>query len=711
MTDTTAVEPLLRKARTAFANDDFATAFTSAGDALARTPALLEAQVIRVNAALKLERWQDAIAELERLISAQPQQAKLRRTLSMCWLRIGNTHKSEGKLTAAAEAYRKALGADAHNHDAGYNLALQLLEGNRASEAVPLLSRIVQNAPADTTAALKLAEAQIAVGDHPAALAQLTRLAVEPGTREHLQQCSKLLLEASSREAAKTLARRLIEDQPNAGAWAREFCRQLRKDSDLAGSRDLLGLLRRRTHDPVELLRIDLADALGLPSTYPDRPALEATRADFLTRLDKLIAAYTPERIAAMTPPPDALVWDNFYLAYQGENDREPQRRFGNWLNASLQILLPALTPPPRSPRRRPRLAMVSSRFHECTVGSYFASWIEYLAGCGWEVILVHVGSYRDHLTERLVKNAHSELTLDGSIVENAQKLRELGADLLLYPELGMDYRTLALAALRLVPLQVCAWGHPVSSGLPTIDAFLSCADMEPADAREHYTERLLTLPGLGTRYLSPEIPAAAPRAALGLPAQGTLYLVPQSLFKLHPDNDSVFVDIVRRDPEAVLVFFSGLERGALRSFRERLTPALAHAGVAPEQRIRFLPMRPRADYLRINLACDVMLDSLHWSGGNTSLDALHAGLPVVTCPGRFMRGRQSMAMLLRLDCAELIAESPPQFAELAVKIAHDRARRDAISARIRANLPTLVQSDEPLQALDSLLKQLVADS
>ena len=123
MTGTTAVEPLLREARTAFANDDFAAAFTSAGDALARTPALLEARVIRVNAALKLERWQDAIAELERLISAQPQQAKLRRTLSMCWLRIGNTHKSEGKLTAAAEAYRKALGADAHNHDAGYNLA------------------------------------------------------------------------------------------------------------------------------------------------------------------------------------------------------------------------------------------------------------------------------------------------------------------------------------------------------------------------------------------------------------------------------------------------------------------------------------------------------------------------------------------------------------------------------------------------------------
>ena len=425
------------------------------------------------------------------------------------------------------------------------------------------------------------------------------------------------------------------------------------------------------------------------PSTYADRSTLESTRADFLTRLDQFIAAYPPARIAAIAPPADALLWDNFYLAYQGENDREPQRRFGAWLNASLQALLPAFALlPARSARARPRLAMVSSRFHECTVGSYFASWIQYLASSGWELTLVHVGNYRDHLTERFAKWVHGELTLDGTFVENARRLHELDADLLLYPELGMDYRTLALAALRVAPHQVCAWGHPVTTGLPTIDTFLSCADMEPTDAPHHYTERLLTLPGLGTRYLSPDIPARAARAALGLPPRGTLYLIPQSLFKLHPDNDSIFVDIVRNDVESILVFFTGVESGALRSFRERMVPALARVGVAPEQRMLFLPMRSRADYLRVNLACDVMVDSLHWSGGNTTLDALHAGLPVVTCPGRFMRGRQSMAMLRRLDCAELVADSPQQLAALAVEIAHDQCAPQCARRAYRQQSP-----------------------
>jgi CRISPR-associated protein Csy1 len=325
-------------------------------------------------------------------------------------------------------------------------------------------------------------------------------------------------------------------------------------------------------------------------------------------------------------------------------------------------------------------------------------------------LFLVHVGSYRDHLTERLARAAHGEITLDDAVAHNAAKLRDLEADLILYPELGMDYRTLALAALRLAPRQVCAWGHPVTTGLPTIDAFLSCAEMEPADAAMHYTERLLPLPGLGTRYLSPEIPVPASRDAIGLPHSGALVLVPQSLFKLHPDNDRIFVEIARRDADASLVFFSGAEDGAQRAFSERLGTAFRSAGMALTQRAVFLPTRSRANYLQVNLACDVMLDSLHWSGGNTSLDALHCGLPIVTHPGRYMRGRQSMAMLRHLGCPELIVEEA-QLAELALDFAHDRRRRDALTQRISANLLELTRAEAPLQALDAALKALAAET
>jgi CRISPR-associated protein Csy1 len=232
---------------------------------------------------------------------------------------------------------------------------------------------------------------------------------------------------------------------------------------------------------------------------------------------------------------------------------------------------------------------------------------------------------------------------------------------------------------------------------------------MEPADAASHYTEALHVLPGLGTRYPPPPIPGRAPRARLGLPDDRTLYLVPQSLFKLHPDNDAVLARIVEKDADALLVLFASPERGATDSVRKRLIGALRDVAGRPEKHLLFLAQRTREEFLRVNAACDVMVDSLHWSGGNTSLDALHSGLPVATHPGAMMRGRQSAAMLRTLDCAELIADSARDLAALCVEIANDPPRRASLSARIRDGLPRLTESDESLVALNDVLRRLLA--
>src|SRR5207344_3135603 len=86
--------------------------------------------------------------------------------------------------------------------------------------------------------------------------------------------------------------------------------------------------------------------------------------------------------------------------------------------------------------------------------------------------------------------------------------------DVLIYPEVGMDEMTLKLAALRLAPTQVAAWGHPETTGLPTIDHYLSAADFEPADAQSHYSERLVALPHLGCYYSAKAVASAEPDLA-----------------------------------------------------------------------------------------------------------------------------------------------------------------------------------------------------
>lgn len=701
---------LFREAQDAFASGIFDAAFTAATFLIDAVPDHAQARALRANTALKLDRLQDAIADLAWLLDRQPDHATIRRNLSMCWMRLGNRNKDAGEFAAADGAYRNALGIDPANDAAHYNLGLLLLESAKSTDAQKHLEFAAAADPGNINVVLKLAEAQIESGNNGDAVKNLERIAVLDCTREQMQQCSRLLLRAASPDIAKSLALKLIQVQPKATGWGREFCHQLRKNSDLAGSRELLGFLRNHTDNPTERLRVDTPLALGLPSTYSSLAELHTVRSEYLTRLDALVEAYPISRIARIQPNPEALLWDNFFLAYQGEDDVEPQRRFGRWIADSLQCVMPEFAAPLQRVRHaRPRLAMVSSRFHKCTVGSYFTSWVEHLGQSGWDLILVHIGDTRDALTARLANAAQHEVALSGNLASAARTLHDLDADIILYPELGMDFRALGLAALRLAPAQVCAWGHPVTTGLPTIDAYVSCAEMEPVGAAAHYTERLLMLPDLGTRYLSHRIPESASRGHIGLPEDSTLYLVPQSLFKIHPDNDSVIVDIARRDPSAVFVFFENKESGSRAVFEERLRRAFAAAGINTAQRWLFLPARPRDGYLQVNMACDVMVDTLHFSGGNTSLDALHAGLPIVTCPGRFMRGRQSMAMLKHLGCDELIADTPQHLAELAVAVANDHPRRQSLGQRISSALPGLVQSDAPLHALDAHLKSLLS--
>ena len=87
---------------------------------------------------------------------------------------------------------------------------------------------------------------------------------------------------------------------------------------------------------------------------------------------------------------------------------------------------------------------------------------------------------------------------------------------------------------------------------------------MEPPGAQAHYTERLITLPGLGTCYPRPDVPEPVSRASLGLPEDAILYLFPQSLFKVHPDNDRLLVEILAREPRAVYGFRPFAPRGAI---------------------------------------------------------------------------------------------------------------------------------------------------
>ena len=160
-----------------------------------------------------------------------------------------------------------------------------------------------------------------------------------------------------------------------------------------------------------------------------------------------------------------------------------------------------------------------------------------------------------------------------------------------------------------------------------------------------------------------------------------------------------------------MVVMFESAHARSTRTLRGRLDAALAAAGVATD-RVRMLkPDLPHAAYLRLNAVCDVMLDSVHWSGGNTSIDAIAAGLPIVTLPGALMRGRQSAAMLGALGLAELVVENSDDYVARAVRLGQDARERADISQRMAARRGEIFGRDEPIRALEGFLDRAAREA
>jgi CRISPR-associated protein Csy1 len=216
-----------------------------------------------------------------------------------------------------------------------------------------------------------------------------------------------------------------------------------------------------------------------------------------------------------------------------------------------------------------------------------------------------------------------------------------------------------------------------------------------------------LRLPGIGTNYTRPALPSPPSRAHFDLPEERVLLLCPQSLFKVHPDNDDLYARVLAGNRNAMLVMFDGRQPNVTGRFVERLTRALDRHDVSIRERVIVLPALPHDEYLRVNLACDAMLDTLHWSGGNTTLDALACGLPVVTLRGAFMRGRQSAAMLRLVGAEALVAADHAAYLQIAARLVDDPGWRRDMGQRIRDGRGALFGRREPAQAFADMLSEL----
>ncbi|MCC7475501.1 MAG: TIGR03032 family protein [Pirellulales bacterium] len=429
--------------------------------------------------------------------------------------------------------------------------------------------------------------------------------------------------------------------------------------------------------------------ATALPVVYDSVEDLHARRQRLVSQVKQL----ADDGLAIDTT--NTLVPTNFFAAYQGENDRDLHANLGR-IYRGVDLCQGRRIGHASS---RLRIGFLSAYFRDHTIGRLNLGRVRHLPRGLFEVVVLSVGQHEDEMAQAFRAAADRHVVVPREVAKARQLVADQKLDVLLFTDVGMDALTYTLAFSRMAPVQCATWGHPVTTGSPTIDYFLSSDLLEIPEADTHYTETLARLPSLGTYYDQPRLTEPTKkRSDFSLAADRPLYLCPQTLFKFHPEFDGVLADILRRDPRGQLVLIEGRTANWTRLIKTRL------ARVMPDvaDRIHWLAPLPNPDYVQLLALADVVLDPIHFGGGNSSYEALAMGTPVITWPGKFLRSRITQALYAKMGMIDFpgnprhgssfIVDSADDYAEKAVRLATTAADRQQCRQEIASRSGCLFQ-------------------
>ncbi|GAC1494194.1 MAG: hypothetical protein NVS2B14_07630 [Chamaesiphon sp.] len=470
-----------------------------------------------------------------------------------------------------------------------------------------------------------------------------------------------------------------------------------------------------------------------LPIIYTTPEEIDFFRNRFSQQLEELIEQTSLETPEATTRALAGIsLKTNFYLHYQGRNDLDLQVKYGQFVHRIMTAHYPQwikpLTIPPLSKHQKIRVGYISACMYIHTVSRIFLGWLKNHDREKLEVYCYHVVHQSDSITEqfKIYSDHFSHIPAfrqspvflhipNDYTPENLEAVcKQIITDnlhVLVFIDVGMHPVITQMAALRLAPIQCLTWGHPITSGLPTIDYFLSNALMEPEDANKHYAEKLICLPNLGINYAKPVLnQTTSKRSDLQLRDDSIVYLCCQSIYKYLPQYDYIFAAIAQGVPQAQFVFVAShnIRDSIMEQFHQRLQKAFARFNLNSQKYCFILPRLDYIKYTNLLLVSDIFLDTFCFSGCMTTLEAIACNLPVVTCPGEFMRGRQSYGILKRLRVTETIAKDEAEYIEIATRLGSDEKWRKNVVEQIIHNQERLYDDKACVQALESFYTSVV---
>lgn len=270
--------------------------------------------------------------------------------------------------------------------------------------------------------------------------------------------------------------------------------------------------------------------------------------------------------------------------------------------------------------------------------------------------------------------------------------------DIIIHPELGINMLAYFLAFARLAPVQCSFAGFPVSSGINTVDYYISSKNFDDETTQDSFSEKVILMENNCDFPDMKEFEGTfKTKEELGLPAGKEIYMVPLKLHKFHPDFDEVIEAILRKDKNGIMILFEDYPY-ITESLKNRLKNNLN-----PEtfERVIFAPQASSDDFKSYLKAANCLLDGFYFGAGSTGFIAFSLGCPIATVKKGFLRGgRLAAAHYNQIGLQSLIAETKEDYIDLCFRLANDREFYKSAQQKIIENKHLLLNRDEALPEL-----------
>jgi predicted O-linked N-acetylglucosamine transferase (SPINDLY family) len=610
----------------------------------------------------------------------------------------------QGRDREALDVYRRTLELDPNQAESRFNYAAALARLGEADAARREYARICDERPEWAPPRVNLGLLELGAGNVGGAVALLrAAIAADPDMIEARINLALALKEAGQLEASARECEAALAARPGNTAALKNLVATRLQLGDVERARAGLGRLAALAPSDGS----SITHALALPAILDSNDEIARVRRELDAELDRLSS-----RALVVPDPLNDVGVTPFYLAYHGLDNRALHEKIAALhLRAcpSLAYAAPQCTPAHRhAGDDRLRVGFVSRHLHDHSIGNVTRGLVAMLDKTRFSARIFAFRPPFDANSRDMASHADEWVVLGNDLARAREAIARHELDILFYPDIGMDPYTYFLAFARLAPAQCTTWGHPVTTGVPTMDYYLSTDYFEPENGAAHYSERLerlrdVAFPGY---YYRPALPAPAARAALGFDDDAHVYFCPQALFKFHPEFDAILERILRADARARIYLVAN--RDDFR--RARLEARLARTLGALMDRLVFLPRAERREgYLQRLQACDVVLDTIHYCGGNTSLEAISAGALVVTLPGATMRSRHTYGFYRKMRFTETVVATPEAYVERAVEIATDAALRARLRSEQAERAGTLYEDRAAVAQIEAFFERAIA--